>query len=213
MTGDNDPSSSASKHLQAGEEALKRGDWAGARAAFEQATALREDAAAFEGLGRAAYWLDDLQATFGASERAYQLYRAAADPIGAARIATQLAMAYVDFQEEFAIGNGWLQRAASLLEGIDPCREHGWLAFYQAMFAVELDNDLAAALVYAERAHALALQIGLFDLQMLTEAGMGYIQVRQGMVREGIQRLAKLPPRPWPVKSRTSPPPAPPAAS
>jgi hypothetical protein len=81
--------------LAAGGTALGRGDWAGARAEFEAALAegLAEGDSpeALEGLGRACFLLDDLNASVEAWERAYRLYRGRGDTRGAARVACALA--------------------------------------------------------------------------------------------------------------------------
>src|SRR3712207_6934807 len=46
---------------------------------------------------------------------------------GAARVATHLAIDHFYFRGEYAIANGWLQRARRLLDGLAPCPEMGWL--------------------------------------------------------------------------------------
>ena len=63
--------------LRAGQEALARGAWDEAYASFQAALHGEETAGALEGLGMAAWWLDDAAVTFDARERAYRLYRQA----------------------------------------------------------------------------------------------------------------------------------------
>ena len=75
-----------------GDEALERGAWAEARAAFEAARRIREIPEALEGLGKAAWWLDLADLVFDARERAYRLYLTSGDHAAAARIAVWLAM-------------------------------------------------------------------------------------------------------------------------
>jgi hypothetical protein len=61
--------------LASAHERLARGDWQKAREAFETVRGLVEEPEVLEGLGVAAWWLDDAEAVFGARARAYQLYR------------------------------------------------------------------------------------------------------------------------------------------
>jgi tetratricopeptide (TPR) repeat protein len=84
--------------LDIGREALARGDWQEARACFEAALHERETAAALDGLGMAAWWLNDAAATFDARQRAYRLYAAQ----GQARSAARLARALGDVDLEMA---------------------------------------------------------------------------------------------------------------
>ena len=61
--------------LSAGGDALAKGAWDEARLCFETALQDEETPEALEGLGMAAWWLDDAATIFNARERAYQLYR------------------------------------------------------------------------------------------------------------------------------------------
>src|SRR3954469_25762524 len=89
--------------LRAGEAALRRGAWAEARRHFKTALRAREAAEALEGLGWAEWWLDRPPASFGARERAYALYRRRNDRRAAARVATSLAVDYIDYRGEPAV--------------------------------------------------------------------------------------------------------------
>ena len=101
-----------------GSELLAGGAWREARRAFEATLAERESAEALEGLGLAAWWLDDGETVFESRERAYKLYLDADDKRSAARIAVWLAWDCLAFRGESAVANGWLQRARRLLEGL-----------------------------------------------------------------------------------------------
>ena len=111
MTGEPDATASVgalaeeaiAANLASGQAALGRGDWATARASFEKVLASEGHAAALEGLGRATWWLEDLESTFRVRERAFQLYREAQDSRSAARIATHLALDYLEFQGELCV--------------------------------------------------------------------------------------------------------------
>src|SRR5690242_10078397 len=138
--------------IAAGQAALERADWREARSAFERAVSEREDAAAVEGLGLAAWWLDDADATFAARERAYRLYRDGGDARGAGRVATWLAWDYNAFRGESAVANGWLRRARSLLETVEPCSEQGWLCLREASVLLAAEPELARAHPGGDRA-------------------------------------------------------------
>lgn len=70
-----DMPSSAAGLLGCGWQALARGGWEEARVAFQAALQQEESAEALEGLGLAAWWLDDAAPTADPRERAYRLYR------------------------------------------------------------------------------------------------------------------------------------------
>lgn len=149
----------AKHHLKHGEVSLASGAWKAARGAFDAALAVAESAEAYEGLGAAAWWLDDGDAVFRARERAYQLYRRRGDHAGAARMAFELAEDYLYFHGEPVVGRGWLKRAHRLLDGRRRCPEHGWLALIEGDFAISVDNDPAATLRHARVASSWSISI------------------------------------------------------
>src|SRR5262245_43190658 len=104
--------------LGAGYAALAQGQWDESRRCFEAALEHGELPEALEGLGYAAYWVDDVPVVFASRERAYLLYRERGDQRGAGRLACLLGDDYVTFRGEGAISNGWLQRAHRLLDGL-----------------------------------------------------------------------------------------------
>jgi ATP/maltotriose-dependent transcriptional regulator MalT len=183
----------AKSHVEAllaeGEAALRRGDWADARACFEHVLESAELPSALEGLGSAAWWLDDIDITFKVRERAFQLYREQGDPRAAARVATALALDYVEFQGELAVADGWLQVSDRLLAGLGPCPELGWLRGHQAMMLITSGFDVEGGSRMAEEAEALGKSLGLFDLEMLAVALKGFVLVRKGQVREGMRLM------------------------
>ena len=84
----------AAANLEAGWEALERGDWSSARSIFAPPAAREPTPDALEGLGWAAWWLEDGGAVFAAREHACRLFRDAADARGAGRVVTWLALDY-----------------------------------------------------------------------------------------------------------------------
>ncbi|HST19379.1 MAG TPA: LuxR C-terminal-related transcriptional regulator [Gaiellaceae bacterium] len=142
--------------LAAGRDALRRAAWADARTAFEQALAAGETVEALEGLGSAARWQMDGAQALAAHERAWTLARGKDDRT-AARLAIELAFDCGQFRGD-AEANGWLERAAQLLERLTPQPEHALLAYLRGNRALNGDHDpvraaeLAAAGVEAARA-------------------------------------------------------------
>jgi hypothetical protein len=88
--------------LAAGEEALVGGAWKHARALFAAALEVEETPEGLEGLGAAAFFLDDAVASLDSRERAFRLYRERDDRRGAARAAISLA---IEPQQRVAGGN------------------------------------------------------------------------------------------------------------
>lgn len=150
---------------------------------------LEESAEALEGLGSAAWWLDEIDKVFVARERAYRLYRAGEDPRGAGRIATALTMDYVWFKAQPAIADGWLQRAHRLLDGEDPIPEQGLLALLEGLIAIIAEHDPVAARKYAAQAIEIGRSLGIFDIEMLGLALEGLALVSEGQVEEGMRQL------------------------
>ena len=120
-------SASSDERVREGDAALARGAWAEARAIFEQELEAHETVDALEGLSWAAWWVEDVPTCLEARERAYRLSRREGDTRRAAMLALWIADDHLILRGERAIANGWFQRAARLLEGLEPCPEHGWL--------------------------------------------------------------------------------------
>lgn len=174
--------------LHAGSEALVRAAWEQARTLFEAALAHGDSPEALEGLGMATWW-SDIPAALGARERAYRLYCERADRRSAARLATALSMDYFNFRGEYAIANGWFQRADRLLDGLELCPEHGWLAISKAHLALMADHDSAATRQLCAYALSVGRILGDVDIEMLALAYEGLAFVSQGQVSEGMRRL------------------------
>jgi DNA-binding CsgD family transcriptional regulator len=175
--------------LDAGWTALSSGDWERARAAFEDALAGGETPEALEGMGWVGHMLNEDRLTFDARERAYRLYLERSDKGSAARMAAWLAADSLMFRGEPAIANGWLQRAHSLIDGLEPGIDHGWLAIHEGHIAVALDEDTAKARRLAARAVELGQTHGAPELEMLGLGLEGRALVSEGKLEEGMRRL------------------------
>ena len=115
---------------------------------------------ALEGMGWVGHMLNEDRLTFDARERAYRLYLERGDKGSAARIAAWLAADCLLFRGEPAVANGWLQRAHSLIAGLEPGVDHGWLAIHEGYIAVALDEDTVKARRLAVRAVDLGRAFG-----------------------------------------------------
>src|SRR5438876_6859774 len=156
-----------------GAQLLAVGAWNDARRVFESALARRECAESLEGLGLAAWWLDDADAVFASRERAYKLYLDADDARSAARIAVWLAWDCWAFRGETAVANGWLQRARRLLENHPDVPERAWLDLREGVFALFDDGDPDRAHRHAAEAIRVGRALGSIDLEMVGLALQG----------------------------------------
>jgi DNA-binding NarL/FixJ family response regulator len=176
----------------AGDQAIARGAWAEARAAYEAALRDRETPEALEGLGIAAWWLDLADLVFESREAAYRLYLAREDRAAAARVAVWLAWDSWAFRGEGAVANGWLQRARRLLEDHPSCAERAWLEVREGSLCLLEDGDPERALSLAREGIRIAHEAGNIDLEMLGRAVEGLSLVAAGAVAEGMRKLDEV---------------------
>jgi LuxR family transcriptional regulator, maltose regulon positive regulatory protein len=175
--------------LDAGWAALSGGDWERARASFEESLAAGETPEALEGMGWVGHMLNEDRLTFDARERAYRLYLERGDKASAARIAAWLAADCLLFRGEPAVANGWLQRAHSLIDGLEAGVDHGWLAIHEGYIAIALDEDTVKARRLGARAVELGRVFGAPELEMLGLGLEGRALVSEGELEEGMRRL------------------------
>jgi DNA-binding CsgD family transcriptional regulator len=175
-----------------GAQCLAAGAWLDARRAFESALADRESAESLEGLGLAAWWLDDADAVFASRERAYKLYLDGDDKRSAARLAVWLAWDCWAFRGETAVANGWLQRARRLLDGLPPSPELAWLESRESQLALAEDGDPDRAHRHATEATRVGRAAGSIDYEMLGRSLQGLALVASGAVAEGMRLLDEV---------------------
>jgi LuxR family transcriptional regulator, maltose regulon positive regulatory protein len=175
-----------------GDEALARGEWEKARRAYKSALRTREVPEALEGLGNAAWWLDQSELVFDSRERAYRVYLRKKQKAAAARVAVWLAWDYWAFRGENVVANGWLQRARHLLEGGPACPEKAWLELREASLCLFEEGDAVRAIKMAEAGMEVAREVGSIDLEMLSLAVRGLAHVIAGNVPEGMRNLDEV---------------------
>src|SRR5215217_640980 len=152
-----------------GSAAIRRGDAAAARDAFEQAVGEAQTGVVLDGLAQATYLDRDYGDAIAIWERAFACYRAEENHVGAVQVARKLAFMYGSVLGDFAVMRGWLARAQTLL-GAGPCsREAGWVAQTLGMFEpdpVRREEHFRAAL-------DIARSVGDRDLAFSTLARLG----------------------------------------
>lgn len=177
------------RSLAAGLEALGRGAWDEAKAAFERALADGEQAEALEGWAHAARFLGDGDASLDARARAFRAYRGRGDSRSAARVAAWLAYDTVVFRGDEAVAQGWFGHAHRLLGDGDDGEEQGWLAFLEGEVALVAHGDTARAAEHAARALEVGRRTGVMDLEMLALSLTGLARVAAGTIDEGMRDL------------------------
>jgi DNA-binding NarL/FixJ family response regulator len=174
--------------LERAREAMRRGAWLEAAAVFRDVIATEPSCAeAHEGLGTAAWWVDDQATVLEARENAFRLYREQGDARSAGRLATHIALDHADYHGDVAVASGWLSRAERLLQGIEPPSEYALMKLYQSYISLMFHNDAPAARVLHAEGSLLASQHASFDVQMLALALDGLICVREGRVADGMR--------------------------
>ncbi len=177
------------RNLGAGLEALGRGAWDEAKAAFERALADGEQAEALEGFAQAARFLGEGDASLDARARAFRAYRGRGDSRSAARVAAWLAYDTVVFRGDDAVAQGWFGHAHRLLPDSDDGEEQGWLAFLEGEVALVAHGDTARAAEHAARALEVGRRTGIMDLEMLALSLTGLARVAAGQITEGMRDL------------------------
>jgi len=173
--------------LAAGWAALRAGDWQGARMCFERAVESDESPEAFEGLGWAAYCLDDDALTIEARERAYHLCRERGDDQAAARLAAWLAADWAEFRGAGAVCNGLAPACPSAARRSRAlCRS--WLAG-RARGVDDHRRRPGHRSAPRHQAAELGRRFGVVELEMLGLALEGRALVSDGDLDEGMRRL------------------------
>lgn len=168
-----------------GEDALARGDWPSAVDAFERALQEGESAELHDGLGRALWWLRDVDRAITEREAAYAAYRKRGDDARAASVALWLAREYPEAVGNEPVGRGWLARATGIVDGLPDGPERGWLALTRG----RLNPDPSAALEDAGTAVRIGRATRAPDLEATGLALRGLAEIARGDVETGMSSL------------------------
>lgn len=169
--------------------ALDRQAWPEAFAAFEEAES--QTGLTAEDLDRwavAAVWINRIDVSIAARERAHAQYVRADQPARAARAAIELAHDNY-FAGARSVCNGWLTRADKILEAVPDVVENGYLVRLKALIAIEADRDLDAALDHTSKALEMAEKHGDADLRALATQDRGRVFVLKNQAKEGMALL------------------------
>ncbi|MEY2583061.1 MAG: hypothetical protein QOE09_2910 [Ilumatobacteraceae bacterium] len=166
-----------------GRAALRAGDAAGARRAFEQSELGSADV--IEGLARAAYLEMNFAEAIAGWERAYAAHREAGDHVGAVRVARTVAYMYLAIVGDWAVGSGWLARAQTLLGSSLDSPERGWVALNVGMF----EADRTRKEDRFREALGTARTTGDTDLEFVSLAYLGASLVHSDHYEEGMMLL------------------------
>jgi DNA-binding NarL/FixJ family response regulator len=176
---------SVSGLIEEGRAALRVGDAPAARRAFESALAEAPSGDAIEGLARVAYLELEFPRAIETWERAYAAHRDDGDQVGAVRVARTLSYMYGAIVGDWAVSNGWLARAQSLVAEAGDAREAGWVALNVGMF----ESDRACKEERFHEALAAARRVGDVDLEFVTLAYLGASLVHSDRTEEGMLLL------------------------
>jgi class 3 adenylate cyclase len=137
-------------------------------------------------LAESAWFAGDPDAAIEARERAHAGYLGQGDKCHAAEIALQLALDHFE-RLESAVGNGWLGRAARLLDQTpNECAAHGWQATTLAYLAMRIRGDTEEGLRQARLAQELGERLGVPAIQALALQGQGRALINLGKIDEGL---------------------------
>src|SRR6266511_2573344 len=169
--------------IEEGLAALRDGDAGTARRAFEFALAEAESGEVLEGLAEALYLEREYAASAAHYERAYAAHRRERNAMAAGRAARTLAWITGNVLGDWAVRNGWLARARTILEQTGEDRpEHGWVLIIKAFS--EPDAQVREALL--REAIAIGRRFGDPDIEFLALSYLGGLFVMTDRVEEGM---------------------------
>lgn len=179
------PSKALGQRLERARRAFENGDWEVAVAAFTEADETSAlDGPDLERWGEAAQCAGHGSEALSPLERAIAAHLSAGDFRGAARGAIQLSNIQFE-RRQFAIANGWRNRAASFLEGQPESREHGLVCWLNCRFAC-FEANLERAVEEGQRTFSIGQRLEDPDLEALGLEYGGLARVALGDVDRGV---------------------------
>jgi LuxR family transcriptional regulator, maltose regulon positive regulatory protein len=186
--GTGKPGSARELH-EAGRLAMARRAWPEGRDLLTVALEVEETPETLESLAVASFWSRDVGRAVEQRQRAYRLYLERGDRRSAARVATGVALDYEHYLGETAVASGWKERAARLLEEVEPCAEHAWLLLWKAHHAILFHNEVERGRALLEEAVETATRLGLADVALMARGLRGFTLVSEGRLVEGMRLL------------------------
>jgi ATP/maltotriose-dependent transcriptional regulator MalT len=163
-------------------EALGRGAWKEARSAFEDAARADESPEILFGLGIALWWLGEIRGSVRCLEQAYAAFRRRSDQVQAASVALELCFLYHKNLGNHAVGDGWMARAARLVDEFDLQPLRGWVLLNKACCCSDPDQSET----WARQARQLALGGEDRGLELCALSQIGAALIDKGRIDEGI---------------------------
>ncbi|RYP82988.1 hypothetical protein EKO23_20460 [Nocardioides guangzhouensis] len=168
--------------LTQGRSLLAAGDASRARALLEQ---LNPTGEVLEARASASFVLLEHMRAIDEMQAAYAAYRAADDGAGAARVARMLGGMHGSTSGNWAVANGWIARARSLLHEHPDDGERGWVALTQGMF----ESNRMTRNARLNEALAVGRTTGDPDLTFAALAYLGASLVHDDRREEGMALL------------------------
>jgi DNA-binding NarL/FixJ family response regulator len=175
--------------LYEGRKALSEGRWKAARIFLEKALEAGNAPEVYEELARAYWWLNDIPSVFEYRTKAYELFLERNDRIGAARNAAWLGDDYLSIKGEFAIANGWVQRAENLVTDIGDSWELALAKMLKARLAFMSEKSNENAFRLIEESLSISKRVGSVDAEMIAGGFKGFILITEGKISEGMALL------------------------
>jgi DNA-binding NarL/FixJ family response regulator len=169
-------------------EALRRSDWAAAESSYRSVLEAGDSGEAEFGLGIARWWQGETVEALRSWERAYASFCRVSDPGQAAFTGVYLCLAYRMSLGNDAAANGWLERAAALVDewNLDPLQ--GWVLLCRAYSAND-NGEPRAAEAFAQQAIEIARGGDDADLVLCATSELGAALVGMGDLERGAALL------------------------
>jgi tetratricopeptide (TPR) repeat protein len=167
--------------LEEAAAATAAGEWALAQASFEGSLEMGETAEALFGLSETSWWLGETEGAVRFGERAYGAFRRGGDLFRAGLAAVTLYFHYRVSLGNSAAAQGWLGRAARLVEEFQLAPLRGWVLLMRA----HNTGDPREAEGFAREARELPRPFGDADLELCALSQLGVALVEQGRLEEG----------------------------
>jgi DNA-binding CsgD family transcriptional regulator len=176
-----------------GASALADGDWAAARAWFEEAARLGSTAEALDGLAQALFSGGDYAGAIDQGEQAFAAFRARGDDVRAAACARFVGYLYGVVHGNGAVMSGWLARAVRLIDAAGDCPERARIELTQAVATadpVARERHLAAAVEIAQRCGDTDIVFDAMSQRGLHLVAAGDVEAGMALLDEALTAVA-----------------------
>ncbi|MGH2825668.1 MAG: LuxR C-terminal-related transcriptional regulator [Actinomycetota bacterium] len=173
------------EQVSSGFDALATGDWVSAKRTFEDALVGNEGPEVLDGLGRSLWWLKDVRGAIELRTRAYNAYKKAGKIPEAVSLAVWLSRELRTLFRNDAGAEGWLARAETLADDTSESSVLGWILLARA----EASDKAIVAIADCVSALEIARRHDDSDLEVVTLARLGLLEVAIGKVDDGIRHL------------------------